>query len=362
MKVSREDARNLLVDAVRISSPSGHEQEVARLLADRMEAFNLSSHIDEMGNVIGEIGDTHGPTILLLGHIDTITTLLPVIDTEDRLLGRGSVDAKGALCCFICAAAAMVSAPCKFIVIGAVGEEADSRGARSLEGKYEPSAVIVGEPSAADAIVIGYKGKIGGVYTRLCQPGHIAGPGTNAAIDASQFWRTIEAYLRDQPIGGGMFERAEPSISRISGDAIMAELHFDVRIPVGFDISGFLNYAANKSGSGFLRIDEAISAVEFSRSSPPARALIASLRAASQDPKIKVKTGTCDMNVVSRFWDAPMVAYGPGDSKLDHSLEENLPYAEYFKAIEILSDALRRLSAELIADQPISELQSTWRR
>ena len=348
MQPSRQAARELLVETVGMPSPSGHEQAVAQLLADRMAALGYRSRVDEIGNVIG---DPAGPTLVLLGHIDTVPTLLPVIDTPERLLGRGTVDAKGPFCCMVCAGAAMAAAPCRFVVIGAVGEEADSRGAWSLQGKFDPVAVIIGEPSAANGIAIAYKGRIGGVYCQLSPPGHIAGPQGNAATGVMTFWRMLEGYLADQPAGESVFDRAEAAISRLSGDASMAELHFDIRIPAGFDIDALLRHAASHSGQGSLRILEATRAAAFSRSSPPARALIASMRAAGQTPRTKVKTGTCDMNVVSRFWHVPMVAYGPGDSRLDHAPDEHLTYAEYFAAIDILTDALGRLAAELVADR-----------
>lgn len=350
MRLSRQQARDILVDAVKIPSPSGHEQTLANLLADKMNALGFSSHVDAAGNVIGEIGAREGPTTVLLGHIDTIPTLLPVIDSDDRLMGRGTVDAKGPLCCFICSAAALASSPLRIVVIGAVEEETTSRGARALAGRYNPVAVFIGEPSGATAVVIGYKGRIGGTYSRFCRTGHIAGPQDNAAVDVTRFWTRIEDYCRNWLPSEKIFVRPEPTISRISGDGTTAELHFDVRVPEDFDVDAFLNCVTRHSGEGVLRIEEMTRAVKFSRSSLPARALTASLRAAGHVPRIKVKTGTCDMNVVREFWRCPMVAYGPGDSKLDHSSEEHLPYAEYFTAIETLTDALSRLSLELAAD------------
>jgi len=57
-----------------------------------------------------------------------------------------------------------------------------------------------------------------------------------------------------------------------------------------------------------------------------------------------VKTGTADMNVVAPHWpDTPVVAYGPGDSSLDHTPNEHIKVNEYLRAIEVLRSVLERL-------------------
>jgi LysW-gamma-L-lysine carboxypeptidase len=55
-----------------------------------------------------------------------------------------------------------------------------------------------------------------------------------------------------------------------------------------------------------------------------------------------VKTGTSDMNV-GPVWQCPIVAYGPGDSTLDHTPNEQLDLDEYHRAIEVLTAVLRDL-------------------
>jgi LysW-gamma-L-lysine carboxypeptidase len=46
------------------------------------------------------------------------------------------------------------------------------------------------------------------------------------------------------------------------------------------------------------------------------------------------------MNVVGPAWGCPIVAYGPGDSSLDHTPEERIELAEYLRAVRVLSDVL----------------------
>ncbi|MFC2173950.1 acetyl-lysine deacetylase, partial [Acidobacteriota bacterium] len=42
-------------------------------------------------------------------------------------------------------------------------------------------------------------------------------------------------------------------------------------------------------------------------------------------------------------WNCPIVAYGPGDSRLDHTPHEHILISEYLRSIEILKTALRSL-------------------
>jgi hypothetical protein len=50
-----------------------------------------------------------------------------------------------------------------------------------------------------------------------------------------------------------------------------------------------------------------------------------------------------NMNVVGPSWNCPIVAFGPGDSRLAHTPDEHFDLAEYHQAIAILSRVLRLL-------------------
>ena len=52
------------------------------------------------------------------------------------------------------------------------------------------------------------------------------------------------------------------------------------------------------------------------------------------------------MNVVAPYWDAPMVAYGPGDAALDHTPEERIHVAEYLRSVDVLVTALEALATD----------------
>jgi LysW-gamma-L-lysine carboxypeptidase len=50
------------------------------------------------------------------------------------------------------------------------------------------------------------------------------------------------------------------------------------------------------------------------------------------------------MNVVGPVWGCPIVAYGPGDSRLDHTPDEHLDLAEFQRAIAVLAEVLAGLT------------------
>jgi LysW-gamma-L-lysine carboxypeptidase len=55
------------------------------------------------------------------------------------------------------------------------------------------------------------------------------------------------------------------------------------------------------------------------------------------------KTGTGDMNVLGNALKIPVVTYGPGDSRLDHTPNEHIDLQEYLDSIEVLKKALTKL-------------------
>ena len=72
---------------------------------------------------------------------------------------------------------------------------------------------------------------------------------------------------------------------------------------------------------------------------PLVRAFRAAIRSFGDKPRLLAKGGTADFNLAAA-WGCPMVAYGPGDSRLDHTSEERIDLREYVKAVNILGKAL----------------------
>ena len=56
------------------------------------------------------------------------------------------------------------------------------------------------------------------------------------------------------------------------------------------------------------------------------------------------KTGTGDMNILGRAINIPIVTYGPGDSRLDHTKDEHIDINEYLAGIEVYKETILKLS------------------
>ena len=102
------DPLAFLEELLSIPSPSGQEDAVAEYLVRQMVALGFRARRDEVGNVVGTLGDAEAErAIVLQGHMDTVPGLVPVRREGGRLYGRGAVDAKGPLAAFVLAAARM---------------------------------------------------------------------------------------------------------------------------------------------------------------------------------------------------------------------------------------------------------------
>jgi LysW-gamma-L-lysine carboxypeptidase len=77
------------------------------------------------------------------------------------------------------------------------------------------------------------------------------------------------------------------------------------------------------------------------------RAFLSNIRQHGGQPRFVVKTGTSDMNVVGPAWGAPIVAYGPGDSTLDHTPEERINLPEYLQSIKVIHSVLEALQRNI---------------
>ena len=94
------------------------------------------------------------------------------------------------------------------------------------------------------------------------------------------------------------------------------------------------------AGAATLRFEGGCSAFRSPRTSPLASAFVRAIRAQGGQPAFLHKTGTADMNVVGPAWGCPIVAYGPGDSRLDHTPDEHLLIEEYQRAILVLEEVV----------------------
>ncbi|MFF5563878.1 M20/M25/M40 family metallo-hydrolase [Streptomyces sp. NPDC012623] len=365
----------LLSRAVQIPSTSYDEHEVVRYLVRWCQERGIEARADEAGNLVAERGD--GPrTLLLLGHADTVPFNWPVrwepaggsaeadasagavaaagttgpatdadADAErDAVLhGRGSVDAKASLVAFLeVLADTPVPDGWRLRVVGAVEEEvSSSKGAFHARDHYPADAVVVGEPSGSGALTLGYYGLFKLRVTATVRSGHSAGFQALSAPDhlTDSLARIREAVLKeaDEALSAIIDLSCSAGTESQSATAIL-----NFRVPPMADLDTLRTVAAKAVDDDvtitFLR---ATPGYAGGRSTPLAKAFNRALNRRGISPRFLLKKGTSDMNTLATTWrGVPMVAYGPGDSALDHTAEEHIGAAEYRQGRAVLRDAV----------------------
>jgi [amino group carrier protein]-lysine/ornithine hydrolase len=340
-----------LTGLVQHYSPSGMEGKAAAWLVERMKTLGYTQGaIDPAGNVIGSLGE--GPRqAVLLGHIDTVPGEIPVRVEQSILYGRGVVDAKGPLAAFVDAAARVGVQPgWQIVVIGAIDEERDSTGARYIASRYRPEFVLIGEPSQWERVAIGYKG-IAWARVRVHRTQTHTASGHESACEAAlACWERVRDWTDDFNHGRKRtFERVLPTLRGMSsgddGLTEWAELRIGVRLPTSLHPDAWYAQLQTLVGEGSVARDSyAIKAYQTNKNTPLVRAFLAAIRANGGEPGFVLKTGTADLNIVAPAWGCPAVAYGPGDSNLDHTPNEQLSLEEYGLAVKVVAEVLERMT------------------
>jgi LysW-gamma-L-lysine carboxypeptidase len=129
--------------------------------------------------------------------------------------------------------------------------------------------------------------------------------------------------------------------------------HFQetLRMTIGFRLPPRLSpedvfevISAYAEPDGQLRPYSMERAYQGDRNNALVRGMLAAIRAQGRQPGFVLKTGTSDMNVVGEKWTCPIIAYGPGDSDLDHTPHEHLPLDEYTLAVATLRHLIESIN------------------
>ncbi|MFH0776981.1 MAG: M20/M25/M40 family metallo-hydrolase [Patescibacteria group bacterium] len=350
---------DFLTEIVKIYSPSGREDEVAKFIATEAQQLGFAkAEVDHFNNVVLEIGSGK-KTILLLGHIDTVRPFLSVRVRDGKLFGRGSVDAKGPFATMVFAA--LAAAPqlknCKIVVAGASQEEEHGVGGRVLADRFKkPDAIVIGEPSGFEGITLGYKGTFTMEFFKRKNPLHSANDSAKNAIEEGiDFTQKIKNYCdkfnEGKSIWAGLQQRVEKFVFDEVNGVEQVKVRVKFRTPMGFDPTELKKLVGKNSNGGevsYLQSWGSEVACLSSKNSALVKAFLKAIRAEGGTPVFKVKTGTADMNTFAKaFPQVPIVSYGPGDSNLDHTPVEHIELAEFEKAIAVLAKVLIELDGKI---------------
>ena len=348
--------------ALKLYTPSLREKSLADFLATVCEDLGFRDiHTDDVGNIIATKG-SGSPKIMLCGHMDTVPGRIRVRKEDDYIFGRGSSDAKGPLIAMLFAAASVEENNGTVTFVGAVDEEGNATGIKSLTNdKPDVDYAIFGEPSGTKQITIGYKGRIAiNLKISVGDSAHASAPwlAKNAIEESSLFVNEIKAKLESGQENKTKGMMLTATITEIKGGLSHnvtpreCDSTLDIRIPVGTScksveekISEVVKEISKKQQvEAFYSIIDETEPFEAEHNSPLVRALtLGILDVEKNRPTLIRKTGTGDMNVIGNKLSIPVVTYGPGDPHAAHTIDEKISIDEYLRGIEVLKRTIQHL-------------------
>lgn len=364
-------AVKMLEKALRLYTVSMSEKPMTEFLADKCDDLGFEDiRIDEdVGNIIA-IKGTGSPVTMLCGHMDTVPGKIRVRRDGDKLYGRGASDAKAPLMAMLFAAASASHNGGTIVFVGAVDEEGNAVGAKSIArskihrkdgSPLKLDYAIFGEPSGIAKITVGYKGRLAiKLRVDVGNSGHAGAPWLvkNAITEAAGFVIELKKALEAGNDEKKRINSLTVTVTEVHGGSSHnmmpqeCEAILDMRIPpqtsckaVEQDVAIRIKKFESEQGVEVMySILDETEPFEAPADSILVRALkIATISEGQKSPMPVLKTGTGDMNVVGNVLDIPVVTWGPGDPHMAHMINEHVSVSEYLKSIKILKAALARL-------------------
>jgi LysW-gamma-L-lysine carboxypeptidase len=176
---------------------------------------------------------------------------------------------------------------------------------------------------------------------------HSAGQTPSPAEQAFAYWQHVQSYVMARNTGtASLFHRLDATLQEIesgqNGAYGWARMTIGFRLPPALS-PGSITTALMPGDGAYLHVYGHELTYLDQKDSTLSRALRGAIRRQDGRPRFVYKTGTSDMNVVGPVWNCPIVAYGPGDSNLDHTPQEHINLDEYGRAIAVLTDVLEHL-------------------
>ena len=347
---NKTEIGKLLIKLVEVYTPPGSESKLHDILFELARKLGFEdTYVDDVGNFFTSRGK--GPIkILLASHLDTVPGKLEVSFDGKVVRGRGAVDAKGPFLSFLLAAskASESISGVKVQVAGLVREELDGLGAKHLvEEGFKADHVLIGEPTNL-GIAIAYRGSITAEARIRARGGHSSAPyiGESALDKILDFLLDVKRNF-----AGSSYDEVTSAITTLSaGDwpgrlPEEARAHLNIRFPRKYELDavmGDLLDLAERHGVE-LKIIDSTPPVEVGLNSKMVRAMIRGCLRNGLKPRLVKKTGTSDMNTLAELTNS-IAAFGPGDSRLAHTRDEEISVDAIIKASKIIATALLELA------------------
>ncbi|MFX1285986.1 MAG: YgeY family selenium metabolism-linked hydrolase [Promethearchaeota archaeon] len=371
-------------ELIAIPSMTGKEGNVIRRIKQEMEQIGYDDiQIDNMGNLLGKIGS--GEKILAIdGHADTVEVGDPQSWEYDPfegkldngiIYGRGACDQKGGLASVIYTGKILteIGIPDNLTVyfVASVQEEIyEGLNWQYIikEDKVIPDAVILSEPSNLK-IAIGHRGRVDIKVHTTGISSHGAAPelGENAIYKIIPIVLDIEkmdSELKVDPI----FGKGNISVTKIcstspsiNATADSSTIHIDRRL-ISEDSEESVLEEINtlnsvrkvkaevyipkhkyKSSSGLLYPVKAYYPSWYMEESHPfvQTAIKAYRRRFDRDPVLYYWRFSTNGAATKGIFDIPTIGFGPGDDKLAHTTEDQVPVEHLVKAMEFYTQVIK---------------------
>lgn len=402
----QQEALKVLQDIVQIKSENNHEKQVAiylqNLLAYHHIDAKLVEYSDDRANLVAEITNGTGKTLVLSGHMDVVSAgdesawthppFLAHIDEHGVMWGRGTSDMKSGLAALVFALIALndnKNFTGTIRLLATVGEEVGEHGSKQLaELGYvdDAHALLIAEPCNL-GIIYAHKGSLNykliakGVAAHSSTPdlGNNAINQLNTAISQINKRISSKAAQATNAILGTTFHNVTliQGGTQVNSIPDYAEYQANARTVPEFDnqavmseITQIVN-ALNEKPDFNLQLDmtadqppvqtdpnsgliQSILAVVQNKPSLQADALFDSMgKVLGQNlqpmadklgiDKIApmVASGTTDAaQFTKNNKQLELAVYGPGMPMLNHKIDERLPLQQYFDFIEVYQEII----------------------
>lgn len=366
---------------IRCPSITPEDHGAIGVLSDALSQLGFTCHrltFDEPGtaavdNLYARLG-SGGPNLAFAGHTDVVPPgdlaawrsdpfAADLIDNV--LYGRGAVDMKGAIACFVAAVAQFLTElkPVGSISLLITGDEEGPaiNGTRKLLGWLKErgetiDACVVGEPTnpsqIGEMVKIGRRGSLNGRLSVRGRQGHTAYP--DRADNPIPRLLAMLGAIGGEPLDGGS-EHFEPSrleitsidVGNPAGNVIPGEAHaaFNVRFNdrhSAREIEGWLRTQLDRVG-GVYELETACSGEAFVTLPGPLTELMESI--IEQEfgiiPKLSTSGGTSDARFIKAV--CPVIEFGLVGQTI-HQVDERVPVAD----LHALTKAYRALLRQYI--------------
>lgn len=361
--INRRRLRALFGDMVDIYSPSGKEEEIVAFLADSLGSAGLPVRLGDVDGERRNLLVTSGsepPTVLFLGHIDTV----PAFDIEQYgfaagnnwCSGLGTADMKGGCAAMIeafLAASRNDCLPACALLALVVGEEETGDGTRALLETYDFEDALVAEPTDLVPCLEHY-GYVEMVVSAFGHRRHAAMSSreTNAIRALLRFLLQLEEYVENR------YPQAVLNIrdlhSSESGFAVpdrctaAVDLHILPNTSARECAAMLRNFAdsqmtgsvASRHAIEFPTLDDGY---RISAEHRLPRLLRATLQAQSRPWAPRSFQSHSDANLLRSAGCRPVI-FGPGQLAKAHAVDEGVDFEQVVCAAQIYFELLRNLA------------------